>query len=145
MDAAIARALAKDPLDRFATTEDLARALTEEPRALTPARETRRSGTGALAPLRRLARRAAAACADCGARAIRLTWQRGGIDVLVEGPGQVADRIDAWRYVALCKLRRRGIFQRAPEQAPERRRRRASPSTPRAASRKSPLAPWSGV
>jgi tRNA A-37 threonylcarbamoyl transferase component Bud32 len=105
LDEAIARALAKDPLDRFATTDDLQRALTEEPRALTPARETTAVRDRRACPAcGGWLVEQAAACADCGARSIRLTWQRGGVDVLVDGPGQVADRIDAWRYVALCKL-----------------------------------------
>jgi hypothetical protein len=104
VDAAIARALAKDPLDRFATAEDFERALAGT--AAAPA-------TKALAPRAGAPRRAclrcggwlvdaAAACADCGATMLRL--ERGRAAVLVTGPGAVADKIDAWRHVALYKL-----------------------------------------
>jgi hypothetical protein len=105
LDAAIARSLAKDPLDRFATADDLARALAEEPRALMPVSATAPARDRRVCPTcGGWLVEQAAACADCGARAIRLEWQRGGVDVLVEGPGEVADRVDAWRHVALCKV-----------------------------------------
>jgi hypothetical protein len=105
LDEAIARALAKDPLDRFATTEDLVRALTEEPRALVPAASaTAKARHHACPACGGWLVEVAATCADCGARTLRLEWQRGGVSVLVDGPGGVADRIDAWRYVALRKL-----------------------------------------
>ncbi len=105
LDAAIARALAKDPLDRFATADDLARALTEEPRALMPIfADGTTSRRHACTACGGWLIEAAAICADCGAEALRLEWRARGVSVLVDGPGSVADRIDAWRHVALCKL-----------------------------------------
>jgi tRNA A-37 threonylcarbamoyl transferase component Bud32 len=104
LDAVIARALAKDPLDRFATADDLARALGEQQSLAA------RPAPGRPAPRRTCPAcggwlvEQAGACADCGARVTRLQWQRGGVDVLVEGPGEIADRIDAWKHVALCRL-----------------------------------------
>jgi hypothetical protein len=108
-DDAIARALAKDPLDRFATVEDLARAFEDRAPAagtasLTPPRlagTTRRScprcGGWVVA--------AAATCADCGARLLRLERpRRGGVRVVVTGPGKPGDRMDATTHVALYKL-----------------------------------------
>src|SRR5262249_54873190 len=63
IDAAIARALAKDPLDRFATCEDLARAIAEDAPAATTAlapaaaqasaSSSSSSSSGALVPARR--------------------------------------------------------------------------------------------
>ena len=122
LDATIARALAKDPLYRFATAEDLARALTEEPRAvassaLLPAPTRRRicptCGGWLVAQ--------AAICADCGAQALRLEWQPGGIDVLVEGPGKVADKIDAATNVSLYRI----LDELAEEAAPKGEGRKA--------------------
>ena len=102
IDDAIARALAKDPLDRFATAEDLARALADD----SPARDT------AMVPARRACERcggwmvdAAAVCADCGKALLRLELEsEGGVSVLVTGPGEMADKLDARRQVALYKL-----------------------------------------
>ena len=125
LDEAIARALAKEPLDRFATTDDLQRALTEEPRALTPATVAGRDRRTCSACGGWLVEQAAA-CADCGARTVRLAWQRGGIDVLVEGPGELADRIDAWRHVALCKL----AEEVSPNTPPSTRQRAGAPRVP---------------
>jgi tRNA A-37 threonylcarbamoyl transferase component Bud32 len=127
LDDVIARALAKDPLDRFATADDLARALTEGPRALTPSPATESGRERRTCPAcGGWLVEQAAACADCGARAVRLEWQRGGIDVLVEGPGELADRIDAWRHVALCKL----AEEVSPNTPPGKRQRAGAPRVP---------------
>jgi serine/threonine-protein kinase len=87
LDEAIARALAKDPLDRFATADDCARSL----------------ATGAHAPARALVARPAprrpcpacggwlveeaGVCADCGASLLHLEPETPGVDVVVTGPG----------------------------------------------------------
>ena len=126
LDEAIARALAKEPLDRFATVDDLARALTEEPRALPstsppPAPACRRicpTCGGWLVEQ-------AATCADCGARTLRLEWQHGGVDVLVEGPGKVADKVDAATNVSLYR-----ILDELPEGATPKGGRRRAPRLP---------------
>jgi hypothetical protein len=107
IDATIARALAKDPLDRFATVEDLARALAVEtsPVTLAPVPATEAPSS------RRTCRRcggwlvdAAGVCADCGRIMLRLDYQRGGVSVIVTGPGKPADKIDAQKQVALYKI-----------------------------------------
>jgi len=107
IDDAIARALAKDPLDRFATVEDLARAIADDRSAAT----TAVVATSAAAPARRACPQcggwlveAAAACADCGAALLRIDRQEDGYSVLVIGPGQPGDKIDAAKHVALYKL-----------------------------------------
>jgi hypothetical protein len=128
LDEAIARALAKDPLDRFATAGDLARALAPAPsRALVPARPAE------VAAARHACRRCggwlvagAAACADCGAVMLRLEHERGGVAVLVTGPGRPADKIDAWRHVALYKV----LEQLPPGSARIARGRRRAPRYP---------------
>jgi tRNA A-37 threonylcarbamoyl transferase component Bud32 len=110
IDDAIARALAKDPLDRFSTCEDLARAFADEPpaqrsAALAPA-------TAAVAAARRVCPQcggwlveAAGVCADCGAALLRLEDAvEGGVSVLVLGPGKAGDKIDARRHVALFEI-----------------------------------------
>ena len=108
IDDAIARALAKDPLDRFATAEDLARALADD----SPTRDTAMVPTPMSSPTRRACERcggwmvdAAAVCADCGKALLRLELEsEGGVSVLVTGPGEMADKLDARRQVALYKL-----------------------------------------
>jgi tRNA A-37 threonylcarbamoyl transferase component Bud32 len=130
IDAAIARALAKDPLDRFATADDLAAAMAagvpasaaivaSPPPASVASRACARCG-GWLVD-------AAAICADCGTTLLRLEYERRGVSVLVIGPGDVGDKIDAWRQVALYKLL---------EQLPE-----GSVSIPRGA-RRAPRVPF---
>src|SRR5262249_41036636 len=102
VDEAIARALAKDPLDRFATVEDFARALAAD----AGAPSTVLVAAPVASPARRACQRcggwmvdAAAVCADCGKALLRLEIEPGGVDVLVIGPGQVADKLDAQKQV----------------------------------------------
>ena len=134
IDAAIARALAKDPLDRFSTADDLARALAED----VPAEATALvapASPPAAAPARRVCQRcggwvvdAAGVCADCGKTLLRLEYrEEGGVDVLVTGPGEPADKLDAWRQVALYK-----ILDELPQGsvAVPRRGRRRAPRVP---------------
>ena len=126
LDEAIARALAKEPLDRFATTDDLQRALAEEPRAVvstSPAPSPTRRRTCPTCGGWLIAE--AATCADCGARTLRLEWQQGGVDVLVEGPGKVANKIDAVTHVALYK-----ILDELPEGGGLKGQQRRAPRVP---------------
>jgi hypothetical protein len=131
IDDAIARALAKDPLDRFATADDLSRALAERApgstAALAPARPS--------AAVRRSCHRcggwvvdAAAVCADCGTRMLRLEREAEyrGVSVLVTGPGKPADKIDAGRHVALYKI----LDELPPGSVPTARGRRRAPRVP---------------
>jgi hypothetical protein len=109
IDAAIARALAKDPLDRFATVDDFARAF-----AADAPKEVTTTGAVAVAPRPRAGRTCghcggwvvdiAGVCADCGRTLLRLDYQEDGVSVLVTGPGRAADKLDAWKQVALYKL-----------------------------------------
>ena len=132
IDEAIARALAKDPLDRFATMEDFAHALAEG--APTPPIALVSDATTTPAPARRPCPQcggwlveAAAACADCGAVLLRLEHLRaGGVSVLVTGPGQPGDKIDARRHVALFKL----LDELPPGSLPLAHGRRRAPRVP---------------
>jgi len=131
IDDALARALAKDPLDRFATCEDFARALADEAPvsavALVPA-------AGAATPARRSCPKcggwlveAAAACADCGGALLRIEdAEKGGVSVLVTGPGQPGDKIDARRHVTLFKI----LDELPPGSVPVGRGRRRAPRLP---------------
>ncbi len=107
---AIDRALAKEPLDRFASAAELAAALAEPgritaiagrpaPPASAPAttRGTCRRCGGAVLKL-------AQTCVDCGARSLLLRTVSRGRAVLVTGPGAVADKLDGASHVALVKL-----------------------------------------
>jgi hypothetical protein len=103
LDAALARGLAKEPLDRFASAAELAEALAGST-ALDVAsrpppaagRKCRRCG-GAVVDL-------VQTCVDCGARTLRLRQQRAGRAVLVTGPGEPAHKIDGRSHVALVSL-----------------------------------------
>jgi hypothetical protein len=110
IDEAIARALAKDPLDRFAGAADFAAALAP-PSAGTVALAARRAEPAAAIAKRAVCRRcggtvvaAARTCVDCGARSLRLGTVARGRAVLVTGPGKTADKIDGASHVALVKL-----------------------------------------
>jgi tRNA A-37 threonylcarbamoyl transferase component Bud32 len=109
MDAAIARALAKDPLDRFASAAQLADAFTAcapPPVALTfaalvPAATTARvcpaCGGWVVESLR--------ICADCGHATLTVEYAaRDGEAVLVTGPGKPGDKIEAQAHVRLHRL-----------------------------------------
>jgi hypothetical protein len=122
LDQVIARGLAKDPLDRFASAEEMREAL-------------RAPGSGALVPVaaggpaaaRGRCRtcggsviEAAAVCADCGRATLRLETERGGVSVLVTGP--IAEKLDAQTHVRLFKLLEELSPEQAPPQAPGTRR-----------------------
>jgi hypothetical protein len=134
LDEAIARALAKDPLDRFATAGDLTRALGGGAASVAPSRALVPAPRAAeVATARHACRRcggwlvaSAAACADCGAVMLRLEHQRGGVAVLVTGPGRTAEKIDAWRHVALYKV----LEQLPPGSARIARGKRRAPRYP---------------
>jgi hypothetical protein len=106
IDAAITRALSKEPLDRFASAADLAAALTGKgaltvtPEVAPPVPRTtcRRCG-GAVVALAQI-------CVDCGAGTLRVRQERGGRAVLVTGPGEPAEKIDGRSHVALVDLLR---------------------------------------
>ena len=114
-EAAIARALAKDPLDRFANADEFAAALVQEgvgtAAALVPA------SAAALvpgAPAQTQDRRCPACggwvveglgtCADCGHQSLRLERERPGTALLVTGPGKPGDKLDTRLHVALFRL-----------------------------------------
>jgi hypothetical protein len=132
IDAAIARALAKDPLDRFATAEDLARALRDEAAVVSSAAVA--PATVSAIPARRTCPKcggwlveAAAACADCGVALLRVEDRAvGGVSVMVTGPGQPGDKIDAHKHVALFKI----LDELPPGRVPVGRGRRRAPRVP---------------
>jgi tRNA A-37 threonylcarbamoyl transferase component Bud32 len=104
MEAAIMRALAKDPLDRFASAAQLAEAFTG---AAPPARPALvpTAGAGAVClacggwlidSLR--------VCADCGHGSLTLEYEPRGLGVLVTGPGLAGDKIEARAHVVLHRL-----------------------------------------
>lgn len=106
LDAAITRALAKDPLDRFASADELIAAFAEpapdEPRPLWAVPAAPRSPPcpacgGWLVE-------SAAVCADCGREQLRLDHDPKGVAVLVTGPGPVGDKLGARQHVALYRL-----------------------------------------
>jgi len=113
IDEAIARAMAKDPLDRFASAEALAAALASPTAGAalvtsghaevavaisrtTPKITCRRCG-GSV-------NRLAQTCVDCGGRTLRLRVVPNGRAVLVTGPGDAADKLDAGSHAALVRL-----------------------------------------
>jgi hypothetical protein len=102
---AIDRALAKEPLDRFASAGELAAAFAE-PGQIT-ALAARPPAPAARATCRRCGGsvlRLAQTCVDCGARSLRLRKVEAGRAVLVTGPGAIADKLDGVSHVALVKL-----------------------------------------
>ncbi len=116
LDWALARALSKDPLDRFATVEDFAAALTEARAAAPvvphPTRAACPACGGWLV-------QAAATCADCGARTLRLERRPRGLAVLVTGPGKVGDKLDAVTHSKLSKI----VHEMSESESTPRRRR----------------------
>ena len=128
IDDAIARALAKDPLDCFGTVEELAHAmagrarapmtaLVHGPGAPTTRRSCRHCGGWVVD--------AAGICVDCATPVLRLEPARDGVDVVVTGPGKPADKIDARRHVALYDL-----LDELPSGSVRPARRRRNPRVP---------------
>jgi len=134
---AIARAMSKDPLDRFASAADLAAALaapapapaasvaialpaaaTAVAVAATPRAGCRRCG----GPMNKLAQ----TCVDCGARSLRLRPVPKGRAVLVTGPGAVADKLDGASHAALVKL----LDEVPPHEATFKDLRKKAPRVP---------------
>jgi tRNA A-37 threonylcarbamoyl transferase component Bud32 len=101
IDAAITRALAKDPLERFETAEELWQAIAEPVRATALAKTLPRTGCphcgGWLVP-------SVGICADCGHAPLRLDHEKGGVSVVVTGPGGSGDKVEAKLHVALHRL-----------------------------------------
>jgi hypothetical protein len=126
MDEAIARALAKDPLDRFPSAAALVAAFRGE------------EGAGVLAPVPSGAAagrcqrcggallRGIDACVECGAARLTLRRERRGLGVLVTGPGKTAEKLDGAGHVALVKL----LEELPPETASIERLRKAPPRLP---------------
>jgi len=116
IDEAIARAMAKDPLDRFASAEALAAALAAPTAALVTSGQAEAavaiSPAGAPAAVAKITcrrcggsiNRLAQTCVDCGGRTLRLRTVPNGRAVLVTGPGDVADKLDAGSHAALVRL-----------------------------------------
>ena len=108
IDEAIFKALAKDPLDRFASAAEMAEAFTV---SATSAAVDKADVSLALS--RRGAPcpacggwlvESAALCADCGHQLLRLEPEAGGVSILVTGPGSAGDKLDAKKHVALYRL-----------------------------------------
>jgi serine/threonine-protein kinase len=118
IDEAIARAMGKDPLDRFASAEGLAAALAAPATAKamvinSPTAVAVAAGSaGASAVVGKTACRRcggsvnklAQTCVDCGGRTLRLRTVPGGRAVLVTGPGAIADKLDGASHAALVRL-----------------------------------------
>ncbi len=101
---ALMQTLAKDPLDRPASADDLLAALQAESTIpQSPVLATRARGT----PCQQCGGwmvAAAGICADCGHQALRLERERPGCGVLVVGPGKPGDRIESRQHVGLFRL-----------------------------------------
>jgi hypothetical protein len=109
IDNAIARLLAKDPLDRFPSAEALAWALdvqtSDDGKALASRQPAPPPARGRPCPrCGGWLVQTAAVCADCGEVALRLERQARGLSVMVVGPGRVGHKIDARKQVALFRL-----------------------------------------
>jgi hypothetical protein len=134
IDDAIARALAKDPLDRFATAEDFARALADDVAGPAVTLVPVASRAPAPVPARRACPQcggwlvdAAAACADCGVALLRIDdGPEGGVSVVVTGPGPIGGKIDARQHVTLYKL----LDELPAGRVPVGRGRRRAPRLP---------------
>ncbi len=125
LDEAIARALAKDPLARFATAEDLARAVATGAHAPAPALVARPATRHPCPACGGWLVEEAGVCADCGAALLRIVPERPGVNVLVTGPGKVANKLDARTHVALYAL-----FDELPPGSARMPRRRRAPRFP---------------
>ena len=111
IDEAIARALSKEPLDRFATAAELASAIADEggraretPATLARLPKSSRLATGTCPRCGGALFRVAQVCVDCGAASLSLHAREGGVAVLVTGPGKTAHKLGGRAYVALVKL-----------------------------------------
>jgi len=111
IDAAIARALSKEPLDRFATAAELASAIAEDgagtvekPAVLARLPKPSRLATGTCPRCGGALFRVAQVCVDCGAASLDLRARKGGEAVLVTGPGNIGHKLGGRGYVALMKL-----------------------------------------
>ena len=111
IDSAIARALSKEPLDRFATAAELASAIAAEgdgvPETVaTLARTAKpsRLATGTCPRCGGALFRVAQVCVDCGAASLDLRARAGGVAVLVTGPGKIGYKLGGRAHVALMKL-----------------------------------------
>jgi hypothetical protein len=111
IDAAIARALSKEPLDRFATAAELGAAIADEVGVVrgtsaAPARlpKPARLATGTCPRCGGALFRVAQVCVDCGAASLDLRARKGGATVVVTGPGQVPHKLGGRAHVALVKL-----------------------------------------
>jgi hypothetical protein len=111
IDAAIARSLSKEPLDRFATAAELASAIAgegtgagENPAALARLPKPSRLATGTCPRCGGALFRVAQVCVDCGAASLDLRAREGGAAVLVTGPGKIGHKLGGRAHVALVKL-----------------------------------------
>jgi hypothetical protein len=111
IDAAIARALSKEPLDRFATAAELASAIADEgdgeqanKAALARLPKPSRLATGTCPRCGGSLFRVAQVCVDCGAASLDLRAREGGAAVLVTGPGKIGHKLGGRAHVALMKL-----------------------------------------
>jgi hypothetical protein len=111
IDAAITRALSKEPLDRFATAAELAAAIAAQesaalanPAALARLPKPSRLATGTCPRCGGALFRVAQVCVDCGAASLDLRAREGGAAVLVTGPGKVGHKLGGRAHVALVKL-----------------------------------------
>ena len=111
IDAAIARALSKEPLDRFATVAELASAIADEaggaqetPAALARLPKPSRLATGTCPRCGGALFRVAQVCVDCGAASLDVRVRDRGVAVLVTGPGQIGHKLGGLAHVALVKL-----------------------------------------
>jgi hypothetical protein len=111
IDAAIVRALSKEPLDRFATAAELSSAIADEggaspetPAALARLPKPSRLATGTCPRCGGALFRVAQVCVDCGTASLDLRPRQRGVAVLVTGPGKVGHKLGGRTHVALIKL-----------------------------------------
>ncbi len=111
IDAAITRALSKEPLDRFATAAELASAIADEgdgapeiPATLARMPKPSRLATGTCPRCGGALFRVAQVCVDCGAASLDLRVREGGVAILVTGPGKIGHKMGGRTHVALVKL-----------------------------------------
>lgn len=100
---ALERALAKDPLDRPASADELLAAI-ESRLTRSAALQKTQPRAGGCPACGGWMVAAAGICADCGHQALRLEREEPGCGVLVIGPGTAGDRIDSRQHVALYRL-----------------------------------------